>query len=42
MGGELTLFNNDGQERLWVDILQLMRGQFDRLGLDDVSGISRS
>jgi len=40
MGGELTVFNTDGQERLWVDILQLMRGQFDRLGLDDVSGIS--
>jgi pimeloyl-ACP methyl ester carboxylesterase len=40
MGGELTLFNNDGQERIWVDVLHLMQGQFDRLGLDDTSGVS--
>jgi pimeloyl-ACP methyl ester carboxylesterase len=40
MGGELTLFNTDGQSRIWVDILHLMAGQFDRLSLDDVSGLS--
>ena len=40
MGGDLTLFNTDGQSRIWVDVLHLMGGQFDRLSLDDVSGLS--
>ena len=34
MGGELTLFDNDGQDLIWVHVLHLLQGQFDRLGLD--------
>ena len=32
MGGELTLFNNDGgQTLIWVQAMRLLQGQFDRL-----------
>jgi pimeloyl-ACP methyl ester carboxylesterase len=39
MGGELTLFNDDGQTLIWVSVLHLLQGQFDRLPLND-QGIS--
>jgi pimeloyl-ACP methyl ester carboxylesterase len=35
MGGELSLFNNGGQSLIWVSVLHLLQGQFDRLPLDD-------
>src|SRR5262249_7228597 len=34
-----TLFNNDGQDLIWVQVLHLLQGQFDRLGLDS-NGLS--
>jgi CHAT domain-containing protein/pimeloyl-ACP methyl ester carboxylesterase len=40
MGGELTLFNTDGQFTIWVNPLRLLQGQFDRLSLDEDSGLS--
>jgi pimeloyl-ACP methyl ester carboxylesterase len=39
MGSELTLFDDDGQDLIWVNLFHLLGGQFERLALDD-SGFS--
>ena len=40
MGSELSLFNGEGQDLVWVNALHLAEGQFDRLPLNDATGLS--
>lgn len=35
MGGELALFDSDGQDLVWVNLARLAEGQYNRLPLDE-------